>query len=20
MITNLDKVYNEIEVWGRINH
>lgn len=20
MITNLDKVYNEIEIWGRINH
>ena len=20
MITNLDKVYNEIEVWGRLNH
>lgn len=20
MITNIDKVYNEIEVWGRINH
>ena len=20
MITNLDKVYNEIEVWARVNH
>lgn len=20
MITNLDKVYSEIELWGRINH
>jgi hypothetical protein len=20
MITNLDKVYNEIELWGKINH
>jgi hypothetical protein len=20
MITNLDKVYNEVEIWGKINH